>query len=123
MTDLENRAFAFIQVHTLYDECKGERYKDKADFELMAEFAQSQLAEKDKKIEELKESVTKFSGDGVAFLHSIKSNRNCIDCESKMSIQLTKAKEIIKDLLDILFINDCAMPSESKERAEQFLGE
>lgn len=34
-----------------------------------------------------------------------------------------EAKEIIKDLLDILFINDCAIPSESVARAEQFLGE
>lgn len=34
-----------------------------------------------------------------------------------------EAREIIKDLLDILFINDCAVPSNSKKRAEQFLGE
>ena len=57
------------------------------------------IADLEKENAELKESVTKFSEDGLAFLHSMKSNRNCIDCESKMSIQLTKAKEIIKTFL------------------------
>lgn len=34
-----------------------------------------------------------------------------------------EAREIIKDLLDVLFINDCAISSESKEQAEKFLKE
>ena len=80
MTDLENKAFAFLQVHTLYDECKGKHYRDKSDFELMAEFAQKQTdnlskhiidLQKDKgnltdKVRELEQQIEKMKCDVIS---------------------------------------------------------
>lgn len=73
---------------------------------------QSQLTEKDNEIDYQKQA------------RSIAENA-VVECTNELKEkdkQLNEAKEIIKDLLDILFINDCAIPSKSKERAEQFLG-
>ena len=88
------------------------------------------IVEKGAKLEkenaELEKSVTMFSKGGLDFLHSIKSNRNCIDCESKMSIQLTKAKEKIRNLLEIIerpYQFNAPEKIQMVKEAEQFLSE
>lgn len=96
-----------------------------SDFSL-EDMARAYRRGKNKGRAELKESVTKFSKDGLDFLHSIKSNRNCIDCESKMNIQLFKAKEHIENLLYYVKQCNCERSNYAEiekdiKEAEQFL--
>ena len=100
MTELEALAKDCIENHThrLVDKpTKQDIYlREESIFIQGYRQSEKRIAELEKENKELRESVTKFSKNGLDFLHSIKSNRNCFDCESKMSIQLNEAKEIMK---------------------------
>lgn len=92
MTELENRALAFLQSHTLYDECRDEYYKDKSDFELLADFAKQEIADLEKELkkwkDEWQEQVQKATDEGYA--------------RTLQTIQLSKAKEHIQTLISCL---------------------
>lgn len=64
-------------------------------------YNQAYVDKQEKRVAELEKAVHMFSTDGLQFLNSIKSNRNCIDCESKMNVQLIKAKEVLHLFLEL----------------------
>ena len=97
MTDLENKAFAFLQVHTLYDECKGKHYRDKSDFELMAEFAQKQTDNLSKHIIDLQ-----------------KDKGNLTDRCKELEQQIEKMKSDVKQGLS--YWNSCDMQYDLYQR-------
>ena len=114
MTELENRAFAFLQSHTLYDECRDEYYKDKSDFELLADFAKQEIADLEKELkkwkDEWQEQVQKAIDEGYA--------------RTLQTIQLSKAKKLLE--LFVQWNYGCCKEPDYKnlvKQAEQFLKE
>ena len=108
MTELENRAFAFLQSHTLYDECRDKYYKDKSDFELLADFAKQEIADLENENAELKNKL---------------DNRNCIDCSNHGSnIKLLKAKALLAKWVELYKPkSNTALPTPIQVDTEQFL--
>lgn len=89
-------------------------------FEHCRENKQSELSALSK-VAELKEAIKHFNpccewGDDA---HDCEFRHYAMEYGSK----LTEAKDIIKELLDVLFINDCAISSKIKCKTENFLKE
>ena len=103
MTDLENKAFAFIQTHTLYDECKGKHYRDKSDFELMAEFAQKQIGNLSQHIIDLQKDKGNLTDKVRELEQQIEKMRCCGNCKK------LKCRFDSKTNINILYCSDSDM--------------
>ena len=112
MTELENRAFAFLQSHTLYDECRDKYYKDKSDFELLADFAKQEIADLENENAELKERLEiEQNAKGDWFGKAVTKDRRLTEAKGLLAkwVELYKPK------------SNTALPTPIQVDTEQFL--